>query len=256
MNEIKVVIADDEELARQLLSNLVGEEAGLSIVGEAASGDDALRLIRQSTPDLVFLDIRMPGVDGIELASVLGEMPSAPLVVFVTAFNDYATRAFDLEALDYLVKPIERSRFRQTIQRAKNAIRSRTGLPDESQNGSDAPGRFVTVKHRDELVRIPESEIFWLEAASQYVRIHTATKHYIVAESLNNYHARLEQERFVRVHRSAVVNIAQVARVLKKRHGVHELQLMNGIGVPLSRSRKQMVGEFLELCASRSKTVS
>jgi two-component system LytT family response regulator len=263
--KIRAIIADDEQLARQLLVTLADEQPDLSIVGLAENGDAAIRMIDAIKPDLVFLDVMMPKIDGIELMQSFSQKPDRPYVVFVTAFDEYAVRAFDLDALDYLVKPIERDRFAQTVARARAAIHAKraqrlgekvaavSARADSSRQARNKES-CVIVKRRDELIQIPENDIYWLEAASQYVHIHTQSNHYVVSESLNRYHARLSPDLFVRVHRSAVVNISKVKRVLRKQNGVHELKLENGAGVPLSRSRRTMVNEFLGICTALSET--
>ena len=254
--DVRVLIADDEQLARKLLKNLVGLQGGISVCGLAASGAEALQLIERESPDLVFLDIKMPGLDGIELARIVNRMPVPPFVVFVTAFEGYAVPAFELDALDYLVKPVNRERFGQTVQRAKKAISTqRIRMLGEKIAAASTPDaddeRYVVVRQCDDLIRIPESQILWLEAASQYVRIHTANNQYIVAEPLSRYHARLKSESFLRVHRSAVVNTMKIVRVRKMRNGVHQLRLVNGASVPVSRSRKTLVDQLLSVCAQR-----
>jgi len=258
---IRVVIADDEPLARQLLVRLAKNQSGLSIVGLAENGGAAKRMIEEVRPDLVFLDVMMPGMSGIELMSSISSLPAAPYVVFVTASDDYAIKAFDLDALDYLVKPIEKERFAQSVQRARKAICAKrvqrlgeeiaaVAGADSRLETTDDRDRFVIVKQRDELIRVQESDIYWLEAASQYVHIHTESARYIVAESLNKYLARLSPDLFARVHRSAAVNVSQVSHVIRKPNGVHMLQLSNGVGVPLSRSRRLLVHDFLGLRAA------
>lgn len=258
---IRVVIADDEPLARQLLLRLAKSQPGLSIVGLAADGKKAKRMIEETQPDLVFLDVMMPGMTGIELVASIGTRSPSPYVVFVTAFDGYAIKAFDLDALDYLVKPIEKERFAQSVQRARKAICAKrvqqlgeriaaVAHADEMPATTSDEDRFVIVKHRDELIRLQETDIYWLEAASQYVHVHTDSAHYIIAESLNKYLARLSPDLFVRTHRSAAVNVTQVNRVIRKQNGVHELQLSNGAGVPLSRSRRLLVNDLLRARAA------
>jgi two-component system LytT family response regulator len=258
--DIKVVIADDEPLARQLLVHLVRAQPGLSIVGVAENGAVAERMIVESQPDLVFLDIKMPRMGGVELTESLRGSKRVPLIVFVTAFNRFAPDAFDLDVLDYLVKPVAKERFARAVDRARRAIRSRrvqalgeqiaaVAASDAERVEEDDP--YVVIKQRDELVRVLESDIFWLEAASQYVNIHTRDESFVVAEPMKKYFSRLTLPDFRRVHRSAVVNVSKVQRILKRPNGVHELELINGIGVPLSRSRKALVRELLDTCIGR-----
>jgi DNA-binding LytR/AlgR family response regulator len=242
--DIRVVIADDEPLARHLLVRLIGAQPGVTIAGVATDGESARRMINETSPDLVFLDVEMPKRSGVELLAGWEARASKPYVVFVTAFARYAIEAFDLDAVDYLVKPIEKQRLRRAIERARRAIRA-----------APVRTRHVLVRRRDELLRVPESDVYWLQAASQYVRVHTETAQYMVAESLNKCHAKLGSDSFLRVHRSAVVNVSKVQRVLKRMNGVHELRLVNGVGVPLSRSRKALVDGILD-AAARNRRVN
>ena len=256
--EIRVVIADDEPLARQLLVRLIKAVPDITIAGVAHNGESAERMIAEMQPDLVFLDVNMPKMSGVELTEALQRAKASPLVIFVTAFDRFATTAFDLDVLDYLVKPIGKERFARAIERARNAIKARrvrelgekiAAVNSSSGEETDSDAPFVIIKQRDELIRVPERDIYWLEAASQYVNIHTRTDRYVVAEPLKRYFSRLTSPDFRRVHRSAVVNVRKVRRVLRKPNGVHELELSNGVGVALSRSRKTLVDELLSATA-------
>lgn len=261
---IRVVIADDEPLARKLLTRLVGEHPEMTIVGSASDGETARQVVEETAPDLVYLDIEMPGISGVDLTESWRRLDTRPYVVFVTAYDQYAIQAFDLDALDYLVKPIEKGRFARSIERAIQAISAArirnlgeqiAGLTDGGKAASTVTEmtRYVVIRQGDELVRVQESDIFWLEAASQYVHVHTRDNRYLVAEPLKNYVGKLSPETFVRVHRSAAVNVNKVERVLRKTNGVHELQLANGAGVPLSRSRRKMVHDLLTISAKNRK---
>jgi DNA-binding LytR/AlgR family response regulator len=263
---IRVVIADDEPLARQLLVRLVQAQPDVSVVGLAKDGASARRIVAESDPDLVFLDVEMPKLSGVELSESWRAGVERPHVIFVTAFDRYALNAFEVDALDYLVKPIEKERFVRAMEKARRAIRAakvcklgeQIAAMATPEAGSSSPGEggaFVTIRQRDEILRFPEDEIIWLEAASQYVQVHTDSARYIVAEPLNRYHARLRSDAFVRVHRSAVVNTAKVTRVLRRQNGVHELRLSNGVSVPLSRSRRALVDRLLGACADNRREV-
>ena len=267
-SNVRVVIADDESLARQLLVRLVETDESLEIVGVANDGDSARRIVEDTLPDIIFLDIQMPKQSGIEMASTILSRGNKAQVIFVTAHEDHAIRAFDLGALDYLVKPIEKARFFKAVERAKSAIRARRvrQLGDEiaavasgkeprvSATGAEEP--FIIVKQRDELIQVRERDIYWLEAANQYVHIHTESARYIAAESLKKYFSKLSPVRFARVHRSAVVNISKIAHVRKQQNGVHELQLANGVSVPLSRSRRALVSQILGACAAKNDSLT
>ncbi len=252
---IRAVVVDDEPLARGLIVGLAAAHQGLSIVGQAGTGAGALRLIAETRPDLAFLDIKMPDIDGIELMRRLRELSNPPFIVLVTAFDQFAIDAFELDALDYLVKPIEKLRFKRSVERASEAVRSThmqrlcremvSVAAGEQRAVSGAPDAHVIIRQRDELIRVAENDILWLEAASQYVRIHTASDSFLVAEPLNKYHAKLDANNFVRVHRSAVINVARIVRISKNANGTHDLQLTDGTSITLSRSRKQLVRSLL-----------
>lgn len=264
---IRVVIADDEPLARQLLARLVDNQPDLLLVGAAETGEGAWQLIRKTRPELVFLDIKMPQMNGVELAGMLHAEGSRPYVVFVTGYNQYATRAFDLDALDYLVKPIAKDRFRQSVERARRAICAdrlqelgeriaAVAGQDTGSGGGDARDVQLTLRQGDELLRIDERDVYWIEAASQYVRVHTETHSYVVAESLNRFLQKLSPDLFQRVHRSAAINVSKVDRVLRRPNGVHELKLCNGVAVPLSRSRRKQVDRILNVSARNREHVN
>lgn len=247
--DLRVVIADDEPLARRLLARLVETEPGLLVVGVATDGEHARQLIAETRPDLVFLDIMMPRLSGVELMRRFGDDPWQPRVIFVTAFDHYAAKAFDLDALDYLVKPIEKARFARAVERARQALTKATERSDA--DAAAATTASVRIRQGDEIVDVPERAIGWLEAASQYVRIHTGDRTFIVAETLGAFHRRLRSQAFIRVHRSAVVNVTRVARVLRRSNRVHELELDTGDRVPLSRSRRRLLADILGASARR-----
>jgi len=243
--DIDVVVADDEPLARQLLLRLLADQPGVRVTGVAADGASTRRQIAETVPDLVFLDIEMPGLSGVELMASWPPHTPRPFVIFVTAYREYAATAFNLDAIDYLVKPIVKERLSHALDKARRAI---TASRICAANCAPRDGAVV-IRQRDEIIRLEEAEIFWLEAASQYVYVHAESGRYIVAETLNRFHGRLSPGTFLRVHRSAVVNVAKVARVLRRPNGLYRLQLANDASVPLSRSRSRMVGELAAACA-------
>lgn len=259
---IKVLIVDDEALARNLMNSLIRRDPGLELVGSCSDGAEARREILRLKPDLVFLDIHMPKLNGVEVIESLAKMEQLPYVVFVTAFDQYAVRAFDVDALDYLMKPVDEERFQVAVERARNAIQQRRlqslGAQIAELSGDHKPAEaaeeatHLIVKKGEELIRLPAADIVWLEAASQYVRIHTRNNTYMMAESLNNYHRRLPGSLFTRIHRSAVVNRARLSRIFKKPNGVHALELDDGTVLSLARSRRKMLNELLASCPQES----
>lgn len=253
---ISAIVVDDEALARSLIRKLVTSDPELMLVGEYDNGAEALEAIDLQSPQLVFLDVQMPVMDGVTLARKLSALERPPYVVFVTAFDKFATDAFDLCALDYLVKPVQKSRFAETLLRAKKAIRreemvnlterllafGRSRTEEMTETVADAE---LCVRSGNTLVHLVTGDIVWLEAASQYVHLHTDDRTYTVSETLSAYADRINDPAFFRVHRSAVVNAQAIIRVCKRRNGTHSLELRNGHQVSVARSRAAMVPDLL-----------
>ena len=260
-SKIRVLVVDDEPLARTLICRLVEKDADMLIIGTCSNGAEAMHKIDTLHPDLVFIDVQMPEKSGVEVVEKTTGAEGAPCFVFVTAFDQYAVRAFEVDALDYLLKPIQSDRFLAAILRAKKAIQQRrirslsrqiAKVESSYEGASDrAEDPHFTVRRGDELVSLAVSDIVWIEAAGQYVNVHTDRESYIVAESLKSYHKRLPDSMFIRVHRSAVVNRQKLARIFRRRNGVHSLELRDGSVVPLARSRKKMLNDLLKDCIDR-----
>jgi DNA-binding LytR/AlgR family response regulator len=254
---ISTLVVDDEALARSLLATLVKRDAGLRLVGCCRDGAEALEQIATSEPDLVFLDIHMPVIDGLTVARRLATLEHVPYVIFVTAFDEHAIEAFELNALDYLVKPLQKARFNAAVERAKSAIRNREllglterllalGRDRQPHSGEPTPTETeLTVRCGDSLVQLTSADIIWIEAANQYVLIHTATNTYTVSETLAAYSKRVADARFFRVHRSALVNGTAVVDVAKRKNGTHRLRLRNGDTLTVARSRAALVPGIL-----------
>lgn len=254
---ISTLVVDDEVLARNLISSLVRREPGLMLIGESGDGAAALDTVESARPDLVFLDIQMPVMGGLAVAERLAGTEYLPYIIFVTAFDEYAIRAFELNALDYLVKPIEKDRFRAAVARARRAIRDREmvalterlfQLNRMTRGEQRPPGdglQELTVRSGDSIIQLTTDDVIWIEAANQYVHIHTGTRTYTVSESLGQYSKRINDPRFFRVHRSAIVNGAAVAGISRQRNGTHLLRLRNGQTLVLARSRASMVPGIL-----------
>ncbi|HEX4986694.1 MAG TPA: LytTR family DNA-binding domain-containing protein [Burkholderiales bacterium] len=238
---LKIVIADDETPARSRVRDLLEDCASsfpIELVGEASSGIELLSLLQDSPADLVLLDIRMPGMDGIEAARHLLKLPEPPSVIFTTAYDDYALKAFELHAVDYLVKPIRLRRLHDALTR----VRAITPLRlDVLQRVGPEPRRHLSVQERGKVTLIPVSDIRYLRAELKYVTVRTATAEYLVEESLS----RLEQEfaeQFVRIHRSCLVAKAHIAGFEKEAGDGGESRwrvVLAGIGERLPVSRRQ-----------------
>ena len=261
-SRIRTIVVDDEPPARRLLASLVRRDSELELVGEHSNGAAALASISAQAVDLVLLDVQMPTMDGISFLESLPRDRPNPYVILVTAHDGYAVQAFELEALDYLLKPIEKRRFQASIQRAKEAIRQRTMSElteqmmqvamehDWGKTGDDKPASLIFRK-RDQVIDVELDEIVWVEAANQYVRIHTLDGVHVLAESLSAFAKRNLSPRFVRVHRSAVVDGAKIGRIVPRSNGTHRLELVNGDSITLARSRKDLLPRLLQLAKGR-----
>jgi len=219
---MRVVIVDDEPLARRGIRQLLAGEADVEIAGEARNGKEAVRVLKALAPDLVFLDVQMPELDAFEVLRRL-EPAELPAVIFVTAYDTFAVRAFEEHALDYLVKPVHEQRFRDALARARARMRA-TGTR-----------RILIPANGAELV-LDESEISWIEAVDYYAAVHARGRRHLIRESLASLEQRLDGGRFVRVHRSAIVNLGEV-RVVRE----ETIVLRDGTSVPLSRRRRPLV---------------
>lgn len=256
-SDIKVLVVDDERLARDLMVSLVQKDGDLTLLGTCSDGKQARLQIPELRPDLLFLDIQMPGIDGVELAHSALRSDYHPHFVFVTAFDQYAVKAFEMDALDYLLKPVDPDRFRVTTGRAKRAIqrvrmsalgRQMARLADRFEGSPTPVSKILHLSEGNELIQISIDDIVWVEAASQYVHIHTSRGSHTLCRPLKSLQSELPGELFVRVHRSALVNRRRLKRVLRRPNGVHALILDDGTAVSLSRSRRSMVRQLLKQC--------
>jgi len=225
---VKVVIVDDEPLARQVVRMLVESDRELTIAGEC-SGVDAAEVIARERPDILFLDIQMPEVDGFEVIERVGA-DTVPAVVFVTAHDDYALRAFEVHALDYLLKPFDDRRFFTALSRAKERVRAKT------------PSTFVRrflVRTREKVLFLKSDDLEWIEAADYYVSLHTGGKSYLLRQTMAEIERQLDPSKFVRVHRSAIVNLERVREMHPLFRGDSVLVLADGTQLRLSRARRE-----------------
>ena len=238
----RVLIVDDEPLAREGIATLLGTDPEVLVV-EAASGVDAAALIARMRPDILFLDIRMPEVDGFALLELVGA-DAVPAIVFVTAFDRYALRAFDVHALDYLLKPFTDERFHATLARAKQLVLARReGMLDariaDLLRAHRAPRTRFLVPARGKTLVVDSSEIDWVEAADYYVCLHCGAARHLLRKTMDQIEARLDSRQFFRVHRSAIVNLARVREIHPLFRGDCELRLADGAAVRLSRNRRR-----------------
>ncbi|HET8775387.1 MAG TPA: LytTR family DNA-binding domain-containing protein [Thermoanaerobaculia bacterium] len=225
---MKVVIVDDEPLARQVLRILLEKDRELTVAGEC-SGIDAAEVIARERPDILFLDIQMPEVDGFDVLERAGA-DAVPAVVFVTAYDEYALRAFEVHALDYLLKPFDDRRFYAALSRAKEQVRAKTP--------SSFTRRFL-VRTRDKVLFIKADDLEWVEAADYYVSLHAGGKSYLLRQTMAEIERQLDPAKFVRVHRSAIVNLDRVKEMHPLFRGDCALVLADGTQLRLSRARRE-----------------
>lgn len=250
MNKIRAVIADDEPLARRGIRQLLAPHPDVAVVAEARNGRETVRALREVRPGLLFLDVQMPELDGFEVLREIGA-ECMPPVIFVTAYDEFAVRAFDAHALDYLVKPLEEERFAEALERARERLRSaeavelsrRLSALLKMRERERAGQRILVPTPTGELVLDPD-EIEWIEAEDYYAAVHARGRRHLVRESLASLERRLDGSRFVRAHRSAIVNLDRV-REVRGEGGETVLVLRDGARVPVSRRRREQVNRLL-----------
>lgn len=237
---IRVVIADDEAPAREKLERWLSEQPGMAVVGSAENGLSAAQCMEQLRPEVAFLDVQMPTLSGLQVAAQL-EPSSAPLIVFVTAFDEHAVRAFDLNAVDYLLKPYDRDRLARTVQRVRERLQAH-----QSGAAAVAIGRARTpscerllVPDGERLQLIDATSVEWLEAADNYVHVHTTARTYLLRRTLQDLLSQLGEQRFARIHKSTAVNLASVASLTPLFKGDYEIHLRNGRTLRLSRRYRE-----------------
>lgn len=240
--KIRALIVDDEPPARELIATLLRGEPDVEVVGECANGRRAVTAIRDLSPDLVFLDVRMPGLDGF---GVLAELPPErwPLIVFVTAYDQHAVRAFEVHALDYLLKPFEYDRLREAVRRARLKLDQRGGaveqtrllaLLEELQNKAQSWNRMV-VRENGRVTFLNPDEIDWIETDGNYLRLRVGSKSYLLRETMNSAEERLADKKFLRVSRSALVNLERIKEWQPLFHGDSVLVLKDGTRLTVTR---------------------
>ena len=232
---IRALIVDDEPLARSNLEVLLKRDAEIVLVGECGSGMEALERIRQLDPDLVFLDVQMPECDGFDVLELLGgDVPRA--IVFVTAYDQYAVRAFEAGALDYVLKPFDDARFERTLARVKERIRARV-VPGSAER--------IAVKTSGGVRFFAPAEIDWIEAADYYACLHVGAKSHMLRRSLAELEKDLKNTGFCRVHRSAIVNLERVRELAVSEEGEHEAILDTGAKLRVSRRYRKELAKTL-----------
>jgi two-component system LytT family response regulator len=250
--KIRVLIVDDEPPARDLIATLLQKEPDVEVVGECTNGRGAVAGIKSLCPDLVFLDVRMPGLDGF---GVLAEVPADhwPMIVFVTAYDEHAVRAFEVHALDYLLKPFEYERLREAVQRARRKLSERNGASEQTrllalledlQRKGQSWDRVV-VRDGSRATFLKPDEIDWIEAEGNYLRLHCGAKSHLLRETMNAAEGRLAARKFLRVSRSALVNLERIQEWQPLFHGDSVLVLSDGTRLTVSRVYREKLDRLV-----------
>jgi two-component system LytT family response regulator len=268
---VRVLIVDDEPLARRRVAELLADEKGVDVVGTAASGAEAVRAIREHVPDIVFLDVQMPDGTGLDVVREIGP-ETMPVTVFVTAYDQYALRAFDAAAVDYLVKPFDDERFDQAFQRARRAVELESvnrlsgqlfsvlhsmqgaatsrAVPTDSGNELDSRAVPTAPSEPEYLERIavesggrvrivPVAKVLYITASGPYAELHTAERTYLIREQMQVLEDRLDPGEFIRLHRSAIVRVSLIESLVRSSSGDYTVQVKGGPELKVSRSRSE-----------------
>jgi two-component system LytT family response regulator len=268
MPELGVLVVDDEPLARRGLKRLLGRHRDLVVIGECGDGRAAVETIRRREPDLVFLDVQMPDLDGFGVLRAVGPA-HMPAVVFVTAYDEFAARAFEVHALDYLVKPFSDERFEAALEHVRRELRRSEAValarrlagllagvsPDPSPDRPGADGcaqpsenqaiSRLVIRSGDQRLLVPIETIDWIEATDYYATLHLDGGQHLLRESMSSLESRLDPARFVRIHRSAIVHVDRVVELTGQSSGSCHVVLRDGTRLPVSRSRRAVVRRLL-----------
>ena len=264
MKTLKVVIVEDEPLAVERLELALKSSHDVEVVGSAHDGRAGLDLIRSLKPDVVFLDIKMPRLDGIELAEILAEEEDGPAVIFLTAFGQFAVTAFELAAVDYLMKPVALDRVRAAVDRARQRIEGSTARQraqdlqalvetlkrDAGPSPAETLDQALWVTDARGRVRVPFSAIEWVEAERDYVRIHIGQDSHLMRMTLNTLTQKLDPDEFFRIHRSALVNLKSVTGLRRRSWGLVSVRLKSGAEAPVGRPQLRELKTRLGLRAA------
>lgn len=231
----KVIIIDDEPLARSIVKEYLQNNPDLELVAECGDGFEGVKAIQQHQPDLIFLDIQMPKINGFEMLELI-EQP--PAVIFTTAFDEYAIKAFEAHAVDYLLKPFNQDRFDKALTKWHEQKTSKPEITQdllETASQSPSQSQRIVVKNGSKIKIIPVHDIFYLEAADDYVKIHTQEGYFLKNKTMNHFEQVLDGQQFVRSHRSYIVNVQQITRIDPYEKDSHVAILRSGVKVPVSR---------------------
>ncbi|MEX1276707.1 MAG: LytTR family DNA-binding domain-containing protein [Bacteroidota bacterium] len=253
MQLIKTLVVDDEPLAREGIITLLQVARDFNVIGVCANGEEAIEAIEAKQPDVVFLDVQMPEIDGFQVLESL-DPKRIPTVIFVTAYDQYALRAFDIHAVDYLLKPVDAERFTQALDRARKRLESKRingsdkhlkSLLEELKSKDRKLERLV-VKTGGKIFFLRTEEIDWIEAAGDYVKIHINTTEHIIRERITELESKLDPSRFLRIHRSTIVNIDRIKEMQPMFYGDYVVILRNGTQLNLSRTYREKISKLMK----------
>ncbi|MEX1138331.1 MAG: LytTR family transcriptional regulator DNA-binding domain-containing protein [Bacteroidota bacterium] len=253
MLRIRTLIVDDEQLARERLLSLLEGDPDIDIIGECSSGKEAVAAIKTESPDLVFLDVQMPEGDGFEVLESI-DFHTMPIVVFVTAYDQYAIQAFDVHALDYLLKPFDQSRFERALIRAKSEVvlRNNTNVNQkllsmlEHIESHKKNLDRILVKSSGKVFFMKFDEIDWVESAGNYVKLHVGTESHLLRETMSEMERKLGNDKFVRIHRTVIVNLDRIKELQPWFNGEYIVILNNGTKLTASRGYKKKLSEVFQ----------
>ncbi len=246
---IRVCIADDEPISCRKIQSLLKEDPQIEIIQVCGNGEDASEAIQKHLPDLVFLDVQMPGMDGFEVLESLKSVDSMPYVIFVTAYDRYAIRAFEVHAFDYLLKPFDKKRFADALSRAKGQI-----LRDQDKSYSrDLSALLKQIKTQPRSLErlvvnnrvLKTDDIDWIEAQGKYAMVHARQDSHLVREGMGNFETELDPKKFVRIHKSTIVNVDRIEHIQPLFHGEYRIILRNGTVLTASRRYRVKLDELL-----------
>jgi two-component system LytT family response regulator len=252
MEKIRALIVDDEPLAREGILIRLKQAPDVEVIGECGNGREAVTVIRREVPDLVFLDIQMPRLDGFGVVEAVG-VRQMPHVIFVTAYDEHALRAFEVSALDYLLKPIDGGRFFEALERARSRIRGENlGAVSERLHKMMAALRVernylerLSIKSAGRITFLGVDEIDWIEAADNYVQVHAGRESHLLHATMNSLESRLDPNKFLRIHRSAIVNIGRIKELHPMFHGEYRVILIDGTRLTSGRSYRENLQKLL-----------
>ncbi len=251
--KIRVMIVDDEPLARHGLREVLSAEDDLEIIAECADGNEAVAAFVKKRPDVIFLDIQMPEKDGFDVVRMIPP-EELPFIVFVTAYNEFALKAFTANALDYVLKPFDNERIHVTLKRVREMVRlkQQAGYSERILNAvkSFAPKVSyllrIPIRLAGKITLVKTDDVVWIEAAADYIHIHTATEKFITREAIGEMELQLDPAMFVRIHRSSIVNLRHITEVQSNHHGDYTALLDNGTSLPVGRNYKENLTRLIE----------